>query len=320
LAEEHAVTEQAPFEHVPDPQFWHCDPPTPHAFCALPVMHIAPRQQPPQLEGPQGAATQTPALPSHTAPTDEQFWQEAPFVPHVAFSVPSTQRKPPAPLASQQPVGQDAALHVCMGVSHAWLVGSHCEKPSVWQFAHVAPAVPHWVICVPAWQLPLPSQQPEGQVEALQVVVTVVQVCVWAEQVLFEAQLEQARPPVPHAAVEVPAWQLPFESQQPVGHVEGPQLPDVESVVITIMPLSSGSPWSRSERPHPTSPARRKSSPTQSGVDVMTSCRNRLAPWNMHDPSVDWTAWRETTPGRKTCARRTKATRKSLGAPRFPDV
>ena len=34
----------------------------------------------------------------------------------------------------------------------------------------------------------------------------------------------QAPPPVPQAVLEVPAWHLPLESQQPVAQLDGPQV------------------------------------------------------------------------------------------------
>ena len=154
--------------------------------------------------------------------------------------MPSTHKNPPAPFDSQQPFGQLEGLHVAIGVSHAWSLGSHCAKPSEVQFAQETPPVPHWVICVPLWQLPLPSQHPLGQLAALQVVLIVTQVWLCGAHVLFAAQLEHASPFVPHAAVDVPAWQLPLLSQQPVGHVDGPH--EVASDVIMVMPLSSGLP------------------------------------------------------------------------------
>jgi hypothetical protein len=66
---------QLPPTHIPlGPQFWHCCPPLPHAFCVPPVMHMLPRQQPVlQFEGPHGVATHSCAFGSQTAPTDAQF-------------------------------------------------------------------------------------------------------------------------------------------------------------------------------------------------------------------------------------------------------
>jgi hypothetical protein len=136
-------------------------------------------------------------------------------------------------------VGQLPGSQVGCGVSHAWLDGSHCWNPSWGQFVHAVPAVPHCASWLPGWQLPAPSQHPLGQVAALQVGATVVQVCVCGLQVLLAAQLAQAVPLAPQAAVDVPDWQTPFESQHPVGQLPGPHF---APSIVGMIPLSSGRP------------------------------------------------------------------------------
>jgi len=88
----------------------------------------------------------------------------------------------------------------------------------------VPPPVPHAVACVPGWQVPEASQQPEAHVVALQ---TTGMTHAWAVQVWFPPQAEHAAPPVPQAADVVPSWQLPVASQHPVGHVVALQVTGV---------------------------------------------------------------------------------------------
>jgi hypothetical protein len=109
--------------------------------------------------------------------------------------------------------------HVGTGVSHACMFGSHCWNPSEGQFAQVAPAVPHCVSWVPDWHCPLASQHPFAQVAPLHVEVTIVHVWLVALQVLLLGHAAHAVPFAPQAAVDVPAWQTPLESQHPFGQL-----------------------------------------------------------------------------------------------------
>ena len=68
---------------------------------------------------------------------------------------------------------------------------------------------------LPGWQVPLLSQQPLGQVAAVQVAV----VQAWLVQTSVALQATHAAPPLPQAGWAPPATQLPFASQQPLGQV-----------------------------------------------------------------------------------------------------
>jgi len=250
LAGEQSATVHAPPLQLPfGPQFWHWLPPVPQAFWLSPPMHMLPRQHPLQFCAPHGVATHCCAFGSHTAPTDVQLSQTWPPEPQVLSCVPAAHRKPPMPSDWQQPVGQVVALQAACGVSQTWRVGSHCWNPADGQFAHASPPVPHSVAWVPGWQVPVVSQQPVVQLLALHAGGGAVQVCVDAAQVDPLAQAAQARPLAPHAAVAVPGWQVSFESQHPVGHVEALHVGSATTSALA----SRKYPWSRSERPQPPS-------------------------------------------------------------------
>lgn len=102
-------------------------------------------------------------------------------------------------------------VHFCD--EHAWVV-EHA--------AHTAPPLPQAVFVVPGWQVPPESQQPLGQLAALQVCGRSLHTLLWqACATGVEAQTAQAPPPVPQAVCVLPGWQFPLLSQQPVGHVDG---------------------------------------------------------------------------------------------------
>jgi len=63
---------------------------------------------------------------------------------------------------------------------------------------------------VPGWHLPLPSQQPLGQLHP-----ALVPHDPPAHFPPWSAQTWHLAPPVPHAQSESPAWQLPKRSVQP---------------------------------------------------------------------------------------------------------
>jgi hypothetical protein len=75
--------------------------------------------------------------------------QAAPLSPQAALAVPGWQTPP----ASQQPLGQLAALHLHAPLTHAWPVA---------QATHAAPFTPQSAFVVPASQV-VPLQQPGEQ-------------------------------------------------------------------------------------------------------------------------------------------------------------
>ncbi len=108
---------------------------------------------------PQGACAHCWLL--HVSPSFAQCWQVLPAKPHSFGSEPAKHTLP-----SQHPP-QSAESHDVTGLPQAWRVASQIWKPSAVQFAHVSPRVPHALVDVPCWQVPVASQHPPGQVVAL---------------------------------------------------------------------------------------------------------------------------------------------------------
>lgn len=127
---------------VPATQSLQIPPRAPHAVTLAPLVQLPPAQQPlhgPALHAPPGThveldvsqiapagqsagavqpqppATQMQALDWHAAEAP-QAWQSAPPVPQAMSRLPGWQ----APLASQQPPGQVAALQVQAPPWHTW--------------------------------------------------------------------------------------------------------------------------------------------------------------------------------------------------------
>jgi hypothetical protein len=138
-------------------------------------------------------------------------------VPQKPFEVPGRQML----LTSQQPL----QLLGPQAVAQAWF-------EQTWPLEHkehAAPPAPQSALIEPVWQVPLASQQPlvqglfdpgphvgAGAVGKAQAPLV---------QLSFAGQLLQVAPPVPQAAIAVPAWQTPCGSQQPFKHgfeVPGP--------------------------------------------------------------------------------------------------
>jgi len=147
------------------------------------------------------AALQTQAPLLHAWPVAHAL-QAAPPVPQVP--VPEVRHWP---LESQQPLGHEAALQTHAPCAlQAWLAAHATHWPP---FAPhmLAEAVMHWPLAQQPAQLMLPQLHPP-----------LLQVCP-------EAQVPQALPPEPHAAVDCAdcATHRPCESQQPFGHDVGLQ-------------------------------------------------------------------------------------------------
>jgi hypothetical protein len=140
----------------------------------------------------------------------------------VAWQQDPLQQCPLSPLAVVQafPSWVVSALHVPL-LPQLWHVGQlaavHTQVPPEQlgvvpeQAWHVPPPLPQAPVVVPAWQVPLLSQQPLGQLLLLHTHLP-------PEQVWPDAHAVQAPPPLPQAEVEVPAWQVPL-LQQPVQQV-----------------------------------------------------------------------------------------------------
>jgi hypothetical protein len=201
-------------------------PPPPHAVLSMPGKQVLPWQQPPRqfcaLQV--GVPTQRPPMPG--GPTSQRCpcaWQSlhcAPPRPHERASRPGKQR---APL--QHPLGQVSALQA---VPPHWRVRVSHSRPLAEHEAQVRPPVPQAESSVPARQTSRPFctvQQPLGHVRASQPVTVLPHALVVGSHVsnASAAQLLHVRPRPPQRTRSVPERHTPFSSQQPDGHVVGPQ-------------------------------------------------------------------------------------------------
>jgi hypothetical protein len=182
-------------------QFWHADPPLPHASACPPSPQTPPWQQPVHVTGPHVASheplTQTLPVP--------HAWHCAPATPHAPAAVP-----PRHWLPAQHPEQLDGP-HAAF-TSHAPF--AHCVPGP--HAAQVLPPDPQAESFVPGRQR-LPSQQPVGQLEESQ------GPRVWqtlATQLAAVPHAWQASPPEPQASFEPPPTQL-LPLQQPA-HDCGP--------------------------------------------------------------------------------------------------
>jgi hypothetical protein len=185
----------------------HARPPIPHAPVVLPGSQVpALLQQPVGQVAGLHVGWQLWAV--HASPGGHAV-QLPPPLPHAIVVVPVSQK----PSASQHPLGQVAGLHV--GPLH-----TPPEQVSPGGHGRQAfPPVPQARVLVPGSQFPKLSQQPFGQVIALQV-------APWQAPPLHVSPAGHtlhALPPFPHAIVLVPGWQTPAALQQPVGQVEALQ-------------------------------------------------------------------------------------------------
>ena len=126
-------TQRVPLQTWPVLHVAHAPPPLPQAGSVLPFAHVVELlQHPPEHE----LAVQTHCpLPLHASPLPHA-WQLAPPTPH-ALLLDAWHW----PLASQQPLGHEAA-------SHTHRVPLQCWPPA--QTAHVAPPLPHAASVLPA--------------------------------------------------------------------------------------------------------------------------------------------------------------------------
>jgi hypothetical protein len=205
VSKEHVAPWHCPPTHAsPDGHDAHAFPPEPQSFNVIPVW-----QAPVASQQPVGHVValheELLHIPALQLSPDGHAVHAAPPLPHAPRVVPDSQK----PSASQQPIGQLEALHVVP--MHAPPVQ---ESPGG-HGRHALPPTPHADVLVPDSQIPRLSQQPFGQLVALQVVP-------WHDPALQESpegHTAQALPPLPHAVVLVPDSQAPAASQHPVGHV-----------------------------------------------------------------------------------------------------
>jgi hypothetical protein len=92
--------------------------------------------------------------------------------------------------------------------------------PPVAQSRQAIPPEPHWLSRKPSWQTPLPSQQPSGQLEGEHTGGAGAHAPA-AQTSPIDEQLLHVFPLTPHAVAELPATQVPVESQHPA-QVPGP--------------------------------------------------------------------------------------------------
>jgi hypothetical protein len=217
------------------PQLTHADPLAPQFEPDVGVTQAPPAQQPlghdvesqthappwqicPVPHAAPGPHEHAPEVEQLSAFVGSQVTHALPFVPQLESDAVSHV------VPEQQPAGQEAALQTHLPLTHAWpapqgalppqahapdaehvsaLVGSHA--------VHATPLTPH-VTNADVLHVE-PEQQPVAQSVAPHPlhVPEAVQVC-------GLGQVSQAPPPLPHALVVSPAWQVLLASQHPVGH------------------------------------------------------------------------------------------------------
>ena len=147
---------------------------------------------------------------------------------------------------TQQPLQFDASH---LPALHARWIGSHA-RPSDAQSVQNSPERPQAEESLPARHVDVPPvvlQQPPEHEDAPQLVTVRAQTFPRGTSQVskpFAMQSAQRCPVAPQARVSPPVRQTPLASQQPLGHVDGPQLP-------TGAPASAGVSSSRLDRPQP---------------------------------------------------------------------
>lgn len=221
----------------------------------MPSVHV-PRasQQPPQFMGPhRPMPSQSPPPPGsapQVVPWAVQFSQACPLAPHAVPSVPIWHLSP-----TQQPA-QLVASHLVP--PHTRSLGSHA-CPLEPQSTQAPAPVPHARASVPGrhtWVPPVVTQQPDPQLVASQVATFLPHALRVASQVSNPEPTQSVHfpPRFPQACTSVPTRHTPLASQQPVGHVLGPQAAasgrGASTRASTVAPPSRMAS-SRLERPHP---------------------------------------------------------------------
>jgi hypothetical protein len=142
---------QVPLSQVwPDAQAWHAPPAFPHAATSVPGLQVLPAQQPVQVAGEQSVVQ----LPCEQLSPTAHFLHARPPLPQALVLVPLLHWSP-----SQQPLHElDVQVH--LPLTQLWLEA---------QGRQIAPPTPQAWIVFPGLHLPPASQQPPGQLWALQV-------------------------------------------------------------------------------------------------------------------------------------------------------
>jgi hypothetical protein len=125
--------------------------------------------------------------------------------------------------------------------------------PAAPQSLHCAPVFPQAAASLPLKQLGVPSEMPQQPLHelALQLASGRPQTCLLSQNSKPPAtQSEHRSPETPHARTSEPVRQVPLASQQPVGHVEGPQAATVPESIGVVVPSPKVS-GSRLVRPQP---------------------------------------------------------------------
>lgn len=178
---------------------------------------VPPRHRCPLAHAAPAPHWQVPRVAEQRSAVAPQLVQAAPVRPHWLWVVGLTQVVP-----LQQPLAHELELQTHAPATHDWPALQAAPPPqrqaplvqlsavALLQAVHTAPDVPQ----APSdgvWQVPF-EQQPVAQLAALQP----EHVC--AVQVCPPGQAWQATPPVPQAAVWLPAWQV-LPMQQPLGQL-----------------------------------------------------------------------------------------------------
>jgi hypothetical protein len=197
-----------PWQVVPTGQATQAAAPEPQAEVLVPERQTVPSQQP------SGQVVEVHGWSAHCWPWQVAFTGQAvhafPPEPQAAALVPARQTVP-----SQQPSGQLFAVQLSAE-------RLHCLPWQNWPFGqamHARPFAPQAALVDPERQL-VPSQQPFGQVAALQPVDAAMQRLPW--QRMPSGHRRQGLPPAPQAESVVPGRQS-LPSQQPLAQVFGEQ-------------------------------------------------------------------------------------------------
>jgi hypothetical protein len=237
--------------HAPGLQARQAAPPLPQALTELPGRHTPAAEQQPfgQVAALHGPPPSTGGAPEHAWLTHTwpiivlHCWHVWPPLPQRLLLPPPMQALN-WPKPAQQPFGQLADEHGTPASGtprHVW----PRQTPGWAQVWHCTPPFPQLAFEVPVRQTadePKPEQQPLAHVAALHLLGTHA----WASQAWPAATMHEAhcRPPLPHEATDVPAWQTaeaPVPTQQPL-QFAGPQADGPPSVPPSVPPSGFAHP------------------------------------------------------------------------------
>jgi hypothetical protein len=225
----------------------------PQAVLSVPGRQTSPTQHPLQLAAEHAAdPVHSPPVPASASPrvqswpVAEQSTHSSPPLPQVGSTSPATQMLPtqhPVQLSGPHEVGLQAPASPSQ------------ELPLAVQSVHSAPPLPQAVGSVPRRQVPpsTPPQQPSQTPPLPQPPVPKTQVwLVPSQEVSLSSQFVHAAPSVPQVVSPMPRWQVPSESQQPVGQVDaehGPLSPPASRAPPSLASVVASAPGAASGRP-----------------------------------------------------------------------